>query len=49
MAALKPPFEATNHLSLALKIKDGIFERLPVRYSEELQKLVESMLQKDPS
>jgi len=37
MAALKPPFEATNHLSLAIKIKAGKFERLPLRYSEELQ------------
>jgi NIMA (never in mitosis gene a)-related kinase len=48
MAALKPPFEATNHLSLAIKIKSGKYERLPLRYSEELQKLVESMVQIDP-
>ncbi|KAL4435377.1 hypothetical protein ABPG74_022860 [Tetrahymena malaccensis] len=48
MAALKPPFEATNHLSLAIKIKSGKFERLPLRYSEELQKLIESMVHIDP-
>ncbi len=36
MAALKPPFEATNHLSLAIKIKAGKYDRLPMRYSEEL-------------
>lgn len=36
VAALKPPFQAQNHLSLAMKIKAGTFERLPARYSEEL-------------
>ena len=36
MAALKPPFEATNHLGLAIKIKAGKFDRLPLRYSEDL-------------
>ncbi len=44
MAALKPPFEATNPLGLALKIKDGRFDRLPMRYSMEMQRLVEIML-----
>jgi NIMA (never in mitosis gene a)-related kinase len=47
IAALKPPFEATNHLALAMKIKSGKFERLPIRYSEDLQGLVESMLNID--
>ncbi|KRX08239.1 Protein kinase-like domain [Pseudocohnilembus persalinus] len=47
MAALRPPFEATNHLSLAIKIKAGKFERLPMRYSEELQKLCQIMIQID--
>jgi NIMA (never in mitosis gene a)-related kinase len=36
MAALKPPFEAKNHVGLALKIKDGRFERIPTTYSDEL-------------
>lgn len=40
MAALHPPFTAQNHLSLAVKIKAGKFERLPPRYSEELQRVV---------
>ena len=44
LAALRPPFEASNHLSLALKIKSGKFDRLPLRYSEDLQHLIESML-----
>ena len=29
MANLSPPFQANNHLSLALKIRDGVFERIP--------------------
>jgi len=48
MAALKPPFEATNHLALALKIRSGKFERLPLRYSEDLQKIIENMIQTNP-
>jgi NIMA (never in mitosis gene a)-related kinase len=36
LAALRPPFEATNHLSLAMKIKAGKYERIPVKYSEDL-------------
>ena len=36
MTALRPPFEATNHFQLAMKIKKGTVERLPKKYSEEL-------------
>jgi len=48
IAALKPPFQATSQLSLAMKIKEGKFERLPLRYSEELQKVLESMIKVNP-
>lgn len=48
MAALHPPFEATNHLSLAMKIKSGKYERVPMRYSDHLQKTIESMISVDP-
>jgi len=48
IAALRPPFEASNHLSLAIKIKAGKFERLPIRYSDDLQKLIEAMLNVNP-
>jgi len=48
IAALRPPFEAKNHLSLAMKIREGKFDRLPRRYSEELQKLIEIMLSANP-
>ncbi len=44
MAALKPPFEATNHLSLAIKIKAAKIDRVPMRYSEELQNMIDAML-----
>jgi NIMA (never in mitosis gene a)-related kinase len=48
LAALRPPFEASNHLALAMKIKEGKFERLPALYSESLHKTVNWMLQRDP-
>ena len=49
MVALKPPFTATNHLALATKIITGKIERIPERYSELLQELIQCMLQSDPS
>ena len=49
IAALKPPFQAVNQFSLAAKIRAGKFERLPLRYSEELQKVLESMLRTEPT
>ncbi len=48
LAALKPAFEAKNHLALAMKIKEGKFERIPMKYSGELQKLIEVMLNLNP-
>ena len=48
MAQLQPPFMATNQLSLALKIKDGSFKRIPKRYSEELMRVIKWMLQTEP-
>jgi NIMA (never in mitosis gene a)-related kinase len=48
MVALRPPFEATNHLALAKKIISGTIERIPERYSEDLQEVIQSMLLTDP-
>lgn len=48
IAALKPPFQAGSQFSLAAKIRAGRFERLPLRYSEELQKVLECMLRIEP-
>ena len=44
MAAQRPPFKAQNQLALALKIKEGTFDRIPKRYSEELWNVIKCML-----
>jgi len=48
IASLHPPFEAANQLALAMKIKNGKFDRLPFRYSEELQRVLASMIRVNP-
>lgn len=40
---------ATNQLSLALKIKEGKFKRIPGNYSEELMRVIKWMLQVEPT
>jgi len=40
MCALNPPFVASNPLSLALKVKSAKFERIPSKYSDELQRVI---------
>jgi len=47
LAALQPPFKATNHLALATKIRSGYFDRLPRHYSNELEQVVRSMIRVD--
>jgi serine/threonine protein kinase len=47
MAALHPPFQARNQMALALKIKEGRVERFSERYSEDLWRLVQNMLNVD--
>jgi NIMA (never in mitosis gene a)-related kinase len=44
IVTLHPPFEATTHMALATKIRAGHFDRVPSRYSEELQGLIKGML-----
>jgi NIMA (never in mitosis gene a)-related kinase len=48
LTSLHPPFEAHNHLSLALKIKSGKIEKLPEKYSSNLCKVIFWMLNVDP-
>ena len=48
IASLRPPFQAPSQFSLAAKIRTGKFDRLPLRYSEELQNVLESMLKIKP-
>jgi len=47
LAALRPPFEASNHLSLARKISKGAFARIPSRYSDTLFNTIRSMISVD--
>lgn len=47
MACLTPPFKAENPLALALKIKEGKFQRIPQQYSAELMRVIKWMLKTD--
>lgn len=49
LSALAPPFDATNHISLAVKITAGRFPRIPSQYSEDLYRAIRWMLQVDVS
>jgi NIMA (never in mitosis gene a)-related kinase len=40
LCALRAPFEATNSIQLAMKIKSGKVERVPNVYSEDLFKVI---------
>jgi hypothetical protein len=44
MANFSTPFQANNHLSLALKIRNGKYERIPPKYSRELMRVIRWML-----
>lgn len=40
VSALRAPFEATNQIQLAMKIKSGKIDRIPSKYSEELFRVI---------
>jgi len=44
LCALQPPFVAGNQLELATKICAGRFSRIPSNYSDELYKLISTLL-----
>ena len=48
VAAMRAPFEATTHYQLAMKIKSGKLDRIPAMYTDELMKIIQSMIQQDP-
>ena len=48
LAALKPPFDASNAVTLAVKINKGDFPRLPHKFSAELMNAISKMIQLDP-
>jgi NIMA (never in mitosis gene a)-related kinase 2 len=45
LCSLNPPFQAASQNGLYNKISSGKFTRLPSRYSDELDRIVKSMLQ----
>ena len=45
--SLRPPFEANSHLNLAIKIKSGKIDRIPIRYSEELWTVIKELLERE--
>ena len=47
LAALRPPFDASNQVALAVKINEGRFDRLPRCFSEDLMRAVAWMLRRD--
>ena len=49
MAALKPPFTAHDLQGLYKKVCAGVFERIPLIYSNELSNVVNTLLKVDPS
>ncbi len=48
MCELKPPFMASNYLDLAMKIKEANVWRIPFKYSDDMNKAVQWMLNADP-
>lgn len=48
MAALRPPFTGPSQYALANSIVKAEFQRIPHSYSDEMQRVIEWMLKKDP-
>lgn len=49
LAALVPPFDASNQQELRLRVNTGMFKKLPSCYSEDLNTTIKLMLQRDSS
>jgi len=48
MASLRPPFQASNVVSLGKKITTGKFTRIPSMYSDDLHNIIKAMLTLNP-
>jgi len=48
LATFSPPFNATNQLSLALKIKSGNVDNIPNIYSQELSSVIMCLMRVNP-
>ena len=40
LASLRPPFEASNQVALAMKINGGKYSRIPLKYSDALFEVI---------
>ena len=49
MAALKPPFTAHDLQGLYKKICAGQFQRIPMKYSNDLESVIRSLLRQNPN
>ena len=49
MLALRAPFEATNQIQLAYKIKLGKIDRIPAHYSDEIFQVIQQMIALEPA
>lgn len=47
LTALRAPFEATNQIQLAMKIKSGKIDPIPSQYSDELFKMIKWMMSQE--
>lgn len=48
MCALRPPFNASDLQGLYKKVCAGVFERIPMCYSNELSTVISSFLKVEP-
>lgn len=48
MCALRPPFTATDLQGLYRKVCAGVFERIPLCYSNDLSTVINSLLKVEP-
>ena len=49
LCALRPPFMAANQKELASRITTGRFARIPLRYSDNLNLIISTLLKVDVS
>ena len=49
MAALKPPFTAHDLQGLYRKVCAGQFKRIPMKYSNDLETVIRSLLRQNPN
>ena len=48
ITTFNPPFEAKNHIQLSLKIKSGKIDKINIKYSDDLWKVIKWMINVNP-